>query len=511
MSEPLPLPDPALVVLVGASGSGKSTWAAARFRATEIVSSDALRGIVGSGPADMDASTDAFDLLETILAARIGRRLTTVVDTTGLDTTRRLAHLARARAAGLPAVAVVVDTDAAVCRRRNAERDRPVPAPVLAGQLRRVRDLGPDLAAEGWDLVHWVLGEGRAGAAPAALDSRAPIPAAPVAAPGAPGASGAPGAPGQSEEPAIRVVLQVSRFGWGDHPGPWLKDLAAAADELGFAGLALMDHLIQIPQVGRAWDPIPEPWVTLGYLAGLDTRLELGTLVSPVTFRAPGIIAKTVATLDAISGGRAFCGLGAGWWEREHLAYGLGPLPPAPERLDRLETCIDTLRALWSPGTKPHAGPLVTLPETTCYPRPVGRVPIIVGGAGRRTLRIAAERADGCNVPADDHLPDRVSAVRDRCARAGRDPGEVAITVLDVPVIGSDRDEVAARVERLRGRTPAAVFAARHHAGVAAEHARRYRDLADLGVRTVFCSLPDLTGAGDLERCQPLLAALAHR
>ena len=92
---------------------------------------------------------------------------------------------------------------------------------------------------------------------------------------------------------------------------------------MGFAGLALMDHLIQIPQVDRAWEPIPEPWVTLGLLAGLDTRLQLGTLVSPVTFRAPGIIAKTVATLDALSNGRAFCGLGAGWWLREHQAYGL--------------------------------------------------------------------------------------------------------------------------------------------------------------------------------------------
>ena len=85
-----------------------------------------------------------------------------------------------------------------------------------------------------------------------------------------------------------------------------------------------MDHLIQIPQVGRAWDPIPEPWVTLGALAAATTRLRLGTLVSPVTFRAPGVTAKAAATLSALSGGRAFVGVGAGWWEREHAAYGLG-------------------------------------------------------------------------------------------------------------------------------------------------------------------------------------------
>ena len=184
----------------------------------------------------------------------------------------------------------------------------------------------------------------------------------------------------------------------------WLIDLARAADAYGFAGLALMDHLIQIPQVDRAWEPIPEPWVTLGLLAGLDTQLLLGTLVSPVTFRAPGIIAKTVATLDALSNGRAFCGLGAGWWLREHQAYGLD-FPGAKERLDQLQVCIETLRALWAPGTKAYHGRYVHLPETTCYPRPVAAVPIIVGGSGeRRTLRIVAEQADGANLPADAKL-----------------------------------------------------------------------------------------------------------
>ena len=107
------------------------------------------------------------------------------------------------------------------------------------------------------------------------------------------------------------------------------------------------------------------------------------------------------ATLHELSGGRAFCGLGAGWRLREHQAYGLD-FPSTTERLDRLQVCIETLRALWAPGTKAHHGRYVHLPETTCYPRPVGRVPIIVGGSGeRRTLRIVAEQADGCNLPAD--------------------------------------------------------------------------------------------------------------
>ena len=119
-------------------------------------------------------------------------------------------------------------------------------------------------------------------------------------------------------------MLQVSRFPWDDaDPAGWLTTVALTAAQAGFDGIALMDHLIQIPQVGRAWEPIPEPWVTLGLLAGLPTRLRLGTLVSPLSLHTAGRLAKTAATLDALSGGRAFCGVGAGWWEREHVAFGI--------------------------------------------------------------------------------------------------------------------------------------------------------------------------------------------
>ncbi len=492
------LPDPAVVVLAGAAGSGKSTWAAGRYRTVEIVSSDGLRDVVGSGPGDLDASEDAFDLLDRVVAARLRRRLSTVIDTLGLDGARRRDYLARARRAGLPAVLVLLDTDPELCRRRNRARDRPVPAPVLTRQLRAVKTLAEGAASEGWDQVVRVEAADT-DVRPLAVPARA-VPAI-----------GGPSLVATAERPVrgIRLVLQVSRFPWGEDPGRWLADLADTAEQVGLDGLALMDHLIQIPQVGRAWEPIPEPWVTLGFLAGRSRTLRLGTLVSPVTFRSPGIIAKTAATLDVLSGGRAFCGIGAGWWEREHAAYGL-PFPPAAERLDRLRSCIETLRALWGPGTKAWQGRSVSLPETTGYPRPVGPLPIIVGGSGeRRTLRIVAEQADGCNLPVDDRLPHRLAVLAGHCAAAGRDPGEVEVTVLDLPVVGRDRDDVARRVERLRGRTAAATYARRHHAGTAAEHAERYRGLADLGVRTVFVALPDLVGADDLARLAPLVAAVA--
>jgi alkanesulfonate monooxygenase SsuD/methylene tetrahydromethanopterin reductase-like flavin-dependent oxidoreductase (luciferase family)/predicted kinase len=476
------LADPALVVLVGPSGSGKSTWAATRYRRQEIVSSDELRGIVGSGRHDLDASADAFRLLDDIVAARTRRGLTCVIDTLGLDPERRQSYLALAKAHRLPAIAVLFDVPSALARERNARRDRPVPAPALASQLARAAEVPAELAAEGWDRVIEVAAE-----LPAAADRLTET--APVI-----------------QDSGLRFVLQLSQFPWGDDPAAWLTGVARAASEAGFDGIALMDHLIQIPQVGRAWSPIPEPWVTLGLLAGLDTRLRLGTLISPVTFRPPGITAKIVATLDTISNGRAFLGIGAGWWDREHAAFGL-PFPPATERLDQLETAIETIRALWSPGTKAYSADRVKLPETTCYPRPVSEVPIIVGGSGEhRTLRIAARLADGCNLPSDEATLDRkIAALHRHCTEVGRDPADVAITVLDLPVVGRDRDETWARVERLRGRTAAATYARTHHAGTYADQRVRYAGLAAKGVRTVFVAPAHLETPEDVMALAPMI------
>jgi alkanesulfonate monooxygenase SsuD/methylene tetrahydromethanopterin reductase-like flavin-dependent oxidoreductase (luciferase family) len=368
-----------------------------------------------------------------------------------------------------------------LARQRNAERDRPVPAPVLAGQLTRAAQAGAELEAEGWDRVLTVR-------------------------------TAAPDIAARAEESTVEpartgfeVILQLSRFPWGAQPAGWVRDVALAAETAGFAGIALMDHLIQIPQVDRAWAPIPEPWVTLGMLAGLDTGLRFGTLVSPVTFRPAGIAAKAISTLDCLTGGRAFLGLGAGWWAREHAAFGLD-FPGPANRLERLEAAIETIRALTGRGTKPYAGTRVSLPETTCYPRPVSRVPIIVGGRGPHTLRIAARSADAVNVPSDETSLARAKGVIVReCGLAGRDPAEVALTVLDVPVAGRDRDEVWTRVERLRGRTGAATYAKTHHAGTYVQQRDRYAGLADSGVSTVFVALPHLQTADDVLAAAPLI------
>jgi alkanesulfonate monooxygenase SsuD/methylene tetrahydromethanopterin reductase-like flavin-dependent oxidoreductase (luciferase family) len=412
------IPDPALVVLVGPPGSGKSTWARQRYRDVEIVSSDALRGVVGSGPADLDATGDAFTVLD---------------------------HVVRAR-------------------------------------LRQARTVAEEVTAEGWDLVLRVRsGDGSAATAPVSEVAATASPATPP-------------------DPWPELVLQLSSFPWGEDPAGWLTAMARTAQEVGFGGIALMDHLIQIPQVGRHWDPIPEPFTVLGLLAGAAPGLRLGTLVTPVTYRPAGVLAKTLATLDVLTGGRAFCGIGAGWWEREHTAYGL-PFPPTPERLDLLEVTLETLRALWAPGTGPYRGHLVRLKETTCYPRPVGHLPIIVGGSGeRRTLRIAARWGDACNASAEPALLARkVEVLHRQCRTVGRDPAEVAVTVLDLPVTGRDRDELAARIERQRGRQSAAAYARAHHAGLPVDHARRYAALGEEGVSTVFVGVQDLRTPEDLE------------
>lgn len=478
----MPVPDPAVVVLIGAAGSGKSTWAFSRYRRSEVVSSDDLRAAVGSGPADLDASADAFDLLERIVAARLSRGLTTVIDTLGLDAGRRAEWRDAARDAGLPAVAVLFDTPGDECRRRNAERDRPVPAPVLTDQLRRVAAVRDGLAAEGWEHLEVVVS---GGASTRGLGTNRDLERS----------NSADWRQTATPTPShgVKVVLQLSRFPWDEDPGGWVREMALAAHEAGFAGLALMDHLIQIPQVDRAWQPIPEPWVTLGLVAGLDTRLEVGTLCTPVTFRPAGVTAKVAATLDALSGGRAFLGIGAGWWEREHAAFGL-PFPPAHGRLDMLETTIETCRALWAAGTKAYVGDRVSLPETTSYPRPAHRIPVIVGGNGeQRTLAIAARLGDACNLPSDSEVLTRKLAVLDRhLADAGRSRDDIAVTVLDLPVVGADRDDVWGRVERLRGRIPAATFARRTHAGTVAQHRDRYAALHSLGVGTVFVGVRGL-------------------
>jgi alkanesulfonate monooxygenase SsuD/methylene tetrahydromethanopterin reductase-like flavin-dependent oxidoreductase (luciferase family)/predicted kinase len=301
-----------LVVLAGPSGAGKSTWAATWFRASQVVSSDALRAVVGEHQHDLRASTDSFDVLDLVVERRLARGLLTVVDTLGMDGDRHRVWLELAERYRRPSHLVLFDEDDKVYRKRNRARPSPVPSKVLSAQLARWAELRGTLGA-GFDHVHQ---PGPAAVVPDALL------APPVAAPA-----------------RLDFGLQLSSFDWPDGGEPVadaLVRIVGEAERAGFTSIWVMDHFIQIPQLGPVWDPMLEAYATLGFLAGRSTTLRLGAMVSCVTHRNLAHLAKIVATLDVVSGGRAWCGLGLGWYQREHEAYGYR-LPPVAERYELLE------------------------------------------------------------------------------------------------------------------------------------------------------------------------------
>ena len=233
----------------------------------------------------------------------------------------------------------------------------------------------------------------------------------------------------------LEFGLQVSRFGFPDHPASTaaaLADVARAAEEAGFTSIWVMDHFLQIPQIGREWEDMLESYTTLGYLAGVTERIRLGTLVTGISYRNIAHLGKILATLDVLSGGRAMCGLGAAWFEREHKLYGWD-FPPLAERFDRLEDALELLPLLWGPGSPRFEGRTLTVSEAVCYPRPLQeRIPIMVGGSGeKRTLRLVARHADACNLVGDvDRVRHKLAVLREHCAAEERDPAEIEVTHL---------------------------------------------------------------------------------
>jgi alkanesulfonate monooxygenase SsuD/methylene tetrahydromethanopterin reductase-like flavin-dependent oxidoreductase (luciferase family)/predicted kinase len=490
------LPRPCLVVLVGPSGAGKSRWAAERFAAGEIVSSDRLRAMVGEAEDDVAASEDAFRLLDAVVEARLARGLTAVVDTLGVDPSRRRAWIDLASRAGLPAVAVLFETPADVCRARNRLRPRPVPAAVLGGQIRRFRAARDAVAGEPFAAVLRV-------GADAAAEPESESPAA---------------ASGPGRGPGLRFGLHISRFDWDGGAaeiGARLRRIGAEAAEAGFESVWLTDHMRQIPQVGRAWEDLPESFTTLGYLAACTGGMRIGALVAGITYRNVAHLGKIVATLDVLSGGRAVCGLGAAWFAAEHLAYGWD-FPPLAERLDLLADALELLPLLWGPGAPSFSGRRIAIPEAVCYPRPLQeRIPIVVGGGGeRRTLRLVAESADGCSLFGDAAAVRRkLAALRRHCERAGRDPAEIEVTHLSTALAAGSENELAELTARLRpGRTSPSAYGASVNAATVADQVRRFEALRSAGVETAIVRLADL-GRDDraVERFAPVIAAIGGR
>jgi alkanesulfonate monooxygenase SsuD/methylene tetrahydromethanopterin reductase-like flavin-dependent oxidoreductase (luciferase family) len=343
--------------------------------------------------------------------------------------------------------------------------------------------------------VHPVVPEPRGAAAEAGVTARAAVPAGPA---------------------RLRFGLSLSRFDWpGGAAGlrDGIRQVAANAEAAGFESIWLMDHVRQIPQVGRAWEDLPEAMTTLGYLAACTSRARLGALVAGITYRNVAHLGRIVATLDVLSGGRALCGLGAAWFEEEHRAFGW-PFPPVRERLDLLADALELLPLLWGPGTPAFRGRVLDVPEAVSYPRPLQeRVPIIVGGQGeRRTLRLVADRADGCNLfGGPDRVRAKLAVLHAHCADVGRDPATIEVTHLSTALAAPSADAVARLAAELRpGRTPPSRYAASVHAGTTAEQVERYAALADAGVQTAIVRVADVGRLPDaLERFAPVIAELA--
>lgn len=222
----------------------------------------------------------------------------------------------------------------------------------------------------------------------------------------------------------------------GGPPGiaPMLADLGATAEQAGIDNLSVMDHYLQMQMMGGDHDPMLEGYTTLGFLAAQTRTVELQLLVTGVTYRHPGLLAKIVATLDVLSGGRAALGIGAAWYEREHHALGV-PFPPLRERFERLEETLQIVGQMFSDDDGPFDGQHYQLAETICAPQPLHPVPVMVGGSGeKRTLRLVAKYADACNLfVGQDSVDDarrKFEVLARHCEDVGRDPKSVRRTVL---------------------------------------------------------------------------------
>jgi len=245
-----------------------------------------------------------------------------------------------------------------------------------------------------------------------------------------------------------------SHRGWQTDLTGQLTATARVADEGGVNLLTVMDHWFQMEVLGGPPEPMLEGYTTLGYLAGVTSDVRLSMLVTGVTYRHPGLLAKIATTLDVLSGGRALLGLGAAWYDREH--HGLGvPFPPVAERFERLEETLQIVNQMWSGNDGAFAGERYQLAETVNVPQPSrGRVPILIGGGGeRKTLRLVAQYADATHLFARegvDVLAHKLDALRSHCDDVGRDYDEIEKTMggMGFPDPLTDTDEFLRTAEQ---------------------------------------------------------------
>ncbi len=234
----------------------------------------------------------------------------------------------------------------------------------------------------------------------------------------------------------MRIGLQIPSFTWPGGPAViprTLANIATAAESAGFYSVWVMDHFFQIHQVGPPEQEMLEGYATLSYLAGFTRTVKLGTMVTGVVYRYPGILVKTVTTLDVLSGGRAYLGIGAAWNEQESKGLGV-PFPPLGTRFEQLEETLQIAKQMWSGEDAPYHGKHFTLERALCSPQPLSRPhpPILVAGGGeKKTLRLVAQYADACNLyGSPDVIASKLQVLRQHCEALGRDYDSIEKTTL---------------------------------------------------------------------------------
>jgi F420-dependent oxidoreductase-like protein len=244
----------------------------------------------------------------------------------------------------------------------------------------------------------------------------------------------------------MRLGLQVSSFTWSSEQGQLgdtFATIAERAERAGLYSLWVMDHFFQIQIVGPAENEMLESWSALAFAAGRTNRIKLGTMVTGITYRHPGILVKTATTLDVLSHGRAYFGIGAAWNEQEHKGLGV-PFPPLGERFERLEETLQIALQMWSGNEKAFEGKHYTLDRPLNSPQSVQKPhpPILIGGTGeRKTLRMVAQYGDACNLFAHmgkEELNRKLDILRNHCQTLGRPYEEIEKTTLDSFRLTSD-------------------------------------------------------------------------
>lgn len=248
----------------------------------------------------------------------------------------------------------------------------------------------------------------------------------------------------------MRVGLQIPNFTWPDGSprlAPNLKDIVQTAEAAGFSSIWVMDHFFQINMIGPAEMDMLEGYSTLCYIAALTRSVKLGTLVTGVVYRHPGILVKTITTLDVLSGGRAYLGIGAAWNEREAVGLGV-PFPPTKERFERLEETLQIAHQMWSSNNGSYAGKHYQLAETLCSPQPLSQPhpPIMIGGMGEhKTMRLVAQYADACNMfprMGLDAVKQRLDTIKKNCDTLGRDYNSIERTGTDTAFLAEGQMSV---------------------------------------------------------------------